>query len=221
MALITPDGTLSYPHLFTPQMPPNPRPGQKARFQTVLLFPKIMTEEDNQKLLQMKQAALKALQEKWGANVEKMLAEGALRWPFSKKFTNKRGELKYDPEKWQCLINPWSEQPPGIVSRYRGPDGKPAKIVDQQEIYSGCIARLSVNCFVYEAQGNWGVNFGLQNVQKRGDGPRLDNRQSAQDAFDAEDAPEAELDGAAPSGNAAAFDPGTMAAGSKLADLFT
>lgn len=217
--LITPDGSLSYPHLFTAQMPPNPRPGQKARFQTVLLFPKIMDEAQAALLLAMKRAALKAAKDEWGENIEQMIAQETVRWPFSKKWTNKRGEQKYDPEAWQCYISPWSEQPPGIVSRYKGADGKPAKIIDQQEIYAGCVARLSVNLFVYKAQGNWGVNFGLQNVQKRGDGPRLDNRQKAEDAFDGDDREEAELE----PGTASALtgDPGAVVAGNKLADLFS
>lgn len=219
MTLITPDGVLSHPHLFSPQMPPNPRPGQKARYQTVLLFPIDMPPDQQAMLLEMKKAALAALKEKWGERVEQMLKDGSLRWPFVKKWTNKRGEPKYDPEKWSCYINPWSEQPPGIVSRFRGSDGKPAKLTDQSEIYPGVLARLSVNLFVYEAQGNWGVNFGLQNVQKRGDGPRLDNRLSAQDTFDGEDAPEADMPAPGEAGTPATA-PGEPKIGTAMADLF-
>lgn len=225
MPLITPDGVLSYPNLFNPKLPPNPKPGQKPRYSTVLLFPVEMDEQQRALLLAMKNAALKALKDKWGERTEAMLTAGGLTWPFSKKWTNKMGEVKYDKDKWQCFINPWSEQAPGIVSQYRGADGKPMKLTDQSEIYAGAKARLSVNPFIYDISGNAGVAFGLQNVQKRGEGPRMDNRISAQDTFDAEDRPEAAMDisdvGSSGTPAADADGPIVPGEGSKLADLFT
>jgi len=218
--LITPDGTVSYPHLFAPRMPPNPRPGQKARYQCAVLFPKDMPDPEKELLLAMKRAALDAAKAKWGAKTEELIQAGTVRWPFSKKWTDKLGNQKYDPDKWQCFINPWSEQAPGIVSRYKGPDGKPMKVTDQSEVYAGAIVRVSVNVFVYEQSGNWGVNFGLQNVQLRGDGPRLDNRLSAADTFDADDRPEADITEAPTPGADPAMPPPAKVGGA-LADLFT
>lgn len=222
---ITPDGTLSHPHLFHPQMPPNPKPDTKPRYQTVLLFKKEMTEPQRALLLALKTAALNALKEKWGDRVEAMLADETLKWPFRKKWTDKLGQQKYDPEMWQCYINPWSHEAPGIVSRVRGLDGKPTKITDQKLIFPGAVCRLSVNPFIYQAQGNWGVAFGLQNVQKVADGPRLDNRLSAQDTFDADEDGHIDMEagpsmaGATDTGSPPPpLDPGKQEA--KLADLF-
>jgi Protein of unknown function (DUF2815) len=233
MSIITPDATISYPHLFTPTLPPNPRPGQKARYQCVLLFPRIMSEVDIAKLRSMKHEALKALQEKWGNKVEEMLQGGRLRWPFRKDWINAKGAVRYDEKLWQCFISPWSEQAPGIVSRFAGPDGKPTKLTDASLLYPGAVVRVSVNTFVYEQSGNLGVNFGLQNVQLRDSTtPRLDNRRNAEDEFEGEPRPEADLGDVGTGPGGATANPATtvgavpgaegqMQRGSTLTDLFT
>lgn len=66
---------------------------------------------------------------------------------------------------------------PGIVDRDRDP------IDDPSEIYSGMYARVSLNAFAYNTNGNKGVSFGLQNVQKLKDGTPLGNISRAEDDF--------------------------------------
>lgn len=71
-----------------------------------------------------------------------------------------------------------SLQPPGVV------DAKVQKIIDPAEIYPGAIVIATLSCFGWvNKKGGKGVSFGLGNVQKVGDGPRLDNRKAAEDDF--------------------------------------
>jgi hypothetical protein len=72
------------------------------------------------------------------------------------------------------------------VSKYAGSDGKPAKITNPDEIYAGVKARASVRFYAYDTNGNRGVAVALGNVQKTGEGQRLDGRMKAEDEFTAE-----------------------------------
>jgi hypothetical protein len=67
MSVFTPKCVISYPHLYTPQMPNEPRPGQKARYSCVLLFPQVMDDEDQVLFRALMEAALAKGIEKWGS----------------------------------------------------------------------------------------------------------------------------------------------------------
>lgn len=70
-----------------------------------------------------------------------------------------------------------SKQPPKVV------DAQVQPVLDQNEVYSGCYGRASVDFFAYNSAGKKGVGCGLQNVQKLEDGTPLGNRTSAEDDF--------------------------------------
>jgi Enterobacter phage Enc34, ssDNA-binding protein len=109
-----------------------------------------------------------------------------LRWPF--RDGAEKATMGYGPG--TTFINVTSNRQPGVVSKYAGAGGRPLPITDSAEIYPGCKVRASLTPFAYEVQGNRGVSFLLGNVQKLGDGPRLDGRLRAEDEFAAlEDAP--------------------------------
>jgi hypothetical protein len=55
----------------------------------------------------------------------------------------------------------------------------------EDEIYSGCFARVTVNAYAYDTSGNRGVAFGLRNVQKLGEGEKIGGRGSASSEFGA------------------------------------
>ena len=114
---------------------------------------------------------------------------GDLRLPFRKDKLTERG---YPPG--SIYINVRSKLSPGIVSRYAGVDGKPERITDPGQIYSGCIVRASLNAFAYDRAGNRGISLGLNNIQKLADGERLDGRLKAEDDFEALDHRTSELD---------------------------
>lgn len=63
----------------------------------------------------------------------------------------------------------YDDQPPGIAL----PTGVKLLTVDNGEVYSGRWAVCSLQPFAYEAQGNYGISFGIQNVQLLQHGERL------------------------------------------------
>lgn len=75
------------------------------------------------------------------------------------------------------FINANSPRRPGVVDLARNP------ILDQDEIYSGCYCRFSINFYPFSANGNNGVAVGLNNVQKVANGERLAGGSSAEDDF--------------------------------------
>ena len=68
------------------------------------------------------------------------------------------------------------DRPPAVVDNY----GKP--IIKADEVYSGCLALVSVNFYPFK-HGKGGIGAGLNHVMKRGEGERLDGRESADKAF--------------------------------------
>ena len=75
------------------------------------------------------------------------------------------------------FINANNSERPGVVDKRCSP------ILDKGEVYSGCYGHVDVSFFAYRHQGNAGVGAGLNNVMKVRDGERLDNRQTAEQAF--------------------------------------
>ena len=51
------------------------------------------------------------------------------------------------------------------------------------EVYSGCYARVSINFYAFNSNGNRGIACGLGNIQKVRDGEPLGGRSSAADDF--------------------------------------
>lgn len=56
-------------------------------------------------------------------------------------------------------------------------------ILDRSEVYSGCYARVSVNFYAFNSNGNRGIACGLGNIQKVRDGEPLGGKSSAADDF--------------------------------------
>lgn len=79
------------------------------------------------------------------------------------------------------FINASSERKPGIV------DADVNAIIDQDEFYSGCLGRVTVNFYAFSVSGNTGVAAGLGNLQKLEDGDRLSGGASAADDFGNDD----------------------------------
>lgn len=77
------------------------------------------------------------------------------------------------------FFNASSKNKPGIVDENVQP------ILDQSEVYSGCYARVSVNFYAYNANGNKGIAAGLGNIQKIKDGEPLGGATRAEDDFEA------------------------------------
>lgn len=89
------------------------------------------------------------------------------------------GDAERDDEayKGHWFINANSNTQPQIVDRAVKP------ILDRSEVYSGCYARVSLNFYAFNSNGNRGVACGLGNIQKVRDGEPLGGRTSAADDF--------------------------------------
>lgn len=89
------------------------------------------------------------------------------------------GDMEREDEayKGHYFINANSNTAPQIVDRAVKP------ILDRREVYSGCYARVSLNFYAFNSNGNKGVACGLGNIQKVRDGEPLGGRTNAVDDF--------------------------------------
>jgi hypothetical protein len=94
------------------------------------------------------------------------------------KFPLRDGDTNDDETlKGYYFFNASSTAQPGIVDRNRKP------IIDQDEVYSGVIAYVSVNFYAFNKNGNKGIAAGLNNILKYKDGERIAGKPSAQSDF--------------------------------------
>lgn len=76
------------------------------------------------------------------------------------------------------FINANSKDRPQIVDKSVKP------ILDQEEVYSGCYGRASINFYAFNQNGNRGIACGLGNLQKLADGEPLSSHANAKDDFE-------------------------------------
>ena len=89
------------------------------------------------------------------------------------------GDVERDDEAYKAhwFINANSTTAPQIVDRQVKP------ILDRSEVYSGCYARVSLNFFAFNSNGNKGIACGLGNIQKLRDGEPFGGKSTAADDF--------------------------------------
>lgn len=75
------------------------------------------------------------------------------------------------------FINVSSKTKPGVVDKNLN------EIIDKEEVYSGCYAKVSINFFSFDKAGSIGISAGLNNIMKVADGEQLSGRASAADDF--------------------------------------
>jgi len=74
---------------------------------------------------------------------------------------------KYPEYKGHYFINANTYNKPSVV------DAKMNDIIDKSELYSGCYGRVSIMPAAYNVDGNKGIKFYLNNVQKLAEGEPL------------------------------------------------
>lgn len=89
------------------------------------------------------------------------------------------GDTERSDEAYQnaMFLNANSKSAPQIVDRDCN------AILDKEEVYSGCYARVSLNFYAFNTNGNKGVACGLGNIQKLEDGEPLGNHSDAAEDF--------------------------------------
>lgn len=162
----TPEFRVSFPFVLKPQQPK--KADRDPKYSVVMLFKK------GADLSKLKAAVDAVLIDKYGS--KEKIPKG-LRMPF-----RDQGEKEFPGyEAGAIFITATSKQRPGLV------DQNVNDIFDETQFYAGCYAHATVRPFYYEAEGNKGVAFGLQNVQKLRDGESLSGRLKAADEFEAVD----------------------------------
>jgi hypothetical protein len=166
--LLTPQFRASYVQIFRPRK--NELNGE-MEYSVVAIFPK------DADLKPLHDAAKAAIVEKWGNDPAKW--PKPLRSPIRKnEEREKEGKLPDGYEAGGHFITLKAKQKPGLV------DQKLQTIIDETKVYSGCFMRAQVRAYAYDAKGNRGVSFGLQNLQFMADGEPLSGRMRAEDAFE-------------------------------------
>lgn len=157
---------LSYTHLFTKHNPNGD--AADGKYQTNVLIPKSEKKTIEALREAIETAKKQGIVSKWGGKEPKKLA-----LPLNDG-DDKDDELYEDT----FFVNAKCSTRPGIVDRNKAP------IVDEEEIYSGVWAIVSVTFFPYDTNGNRGIACGLNNVMKYKDDEKLGGRVSAQTDFD-------------------------------------
>ena len=174
--IVTPKAVLSYPHLAAPQK--KKKATDKEKYSATFVF------APGTDLSALQAIVNEVATERWGAKAPEMLKKGSLRSPFRTD-----AEAKGYPE-GSIFINTRSEQKPGLVYLYPEPGTtKPMKVEDKditKVFYPGAIVRAHIAAFAYDTDGNKGVSFALNHVQKVAEGERIDSRVDEQDAFEAD-----------------------------------
>lgn len=157
---------LSYVHLLEPYANED---GGKEKYSTAILIPK----EDHKTISAIKKAIESAKdlgrdKLKGAKNVSDTLRDGD-----EEKDTTESPEYAN-----HFFMNVSSATKPGII------DLNKRKVEDPEVVYSGVYARVSINFFAYNTNGNKGISAGLNNVQIVKDGDYLGGRASAESDFD-------------------------------------
>lgn len=156
---------LSYTHLFNKFNPGGD--SQEGKYMTNVLIP----AEEKETLAAIKKAIEEAkrsgITSKWGGKEPRTL-EMPLR---------DGDEKDDDVYAGKFYVNAKCSTRPGVVDRSKAP------IYDEEEVYSGMWAIVSVTFYPYDAKGNRGVACGLNNVMKFKDDEKLGGRSSAESDF--------------------------------------
>lgn len=169
--VVTGEVRLSYANLWEPRPGMN---GGKDKYSVSLIIPKKDTETI-QKIENAIDAAIEVGMSKFGG---KKPNKAALKLPLRDGDVEREDDEAYQDA---YFLNANSVQAPQIVDQSVQP------ILERSEVYSGVYARVSLNFYAYNVNGNRGVAVGLGNVQKLRDGAPLGGRTSATSDFDAVD----------------------------------
>jgi hypothetical protein len=155
----------SYLHVWEPAAVEE---GSQKKYSVSLIIPK----SDTDTVARIKnaiQSALEAGKAKFGGKI-----------PPSLKLPLRDGDIERADD--DAYLNSWflnanSSKQPGIVDQNVQP------ILRQDELYSGCYGRASINFFAFNTNGNKGIACGLNNIQKLSDGELLGGRTTAEFDF--------------------------------------
>lgn len=143
--------------------------GGAEKYSVSLIIPK----SDKKTISEIEKAIDNAIKEGASKFGGKIPNKAALKLPL------RDGDLERDDEAYKdsFFVNANSMTAPQIV------DTRVQPILDRNEVYSGVYARVSVNFYAFNSNGNKGIACGLGNIQKVRDGEPLSGRSNAADDF--------------------------------------
>ena len=143
--------------------------GSKPKYSVSLIIPK----GDTKTITDINAAIDAAIQEGAAKFGGKIPNKAALKLPL------RDGDIERDDDayKGSYFVNANSTTAPEVVDRSL------QRILDRNEVYSGCYARVSINFYAFNSNGNRGIACGLGNLQPVRDGEPLGGKPSAADDF--------------------------------------
>lgn len=146
---------ISYAHVFEPYS----NNGGEPKYSLCAIIPKSDKKTMGKIREAISAAAQKGKSTKWNGkmptNLKTPVHDGDEDRPDDPAFAN------------SYYFNCSSKKRPGVVDREMN------HIIDPDDVYSGCYARINVNFYPYDTSGNRGIAVGLNHVQKLDDGDRL------------------------------------------------
>ncbi len=162
---------LSYANVWEPKAPTE---GATPKYSVSLIIPK----SDTETIAKINEAINAAIEEGVGKFGGKKPNRAALKLPLRDGDVEREDDEAYANS---YFINANSTTAPQIV------DTKVQPILDRGEVYSGVYARVSINFYAFNSNGNRGIACGLGNIQKVRDGEPLGGKTNASAEFGALD----------------------------------
>jgi len=169
VVLKTPVFRVSFPQLFEPKA----YGGSPAKCSVVAVWAKKLEGQDLDRMKAMLRLAEKTAIEKFGEETFRKLRKlGKFKWPF------RDGEEKdmegFGPDVVFATLS--TKGLPGVIGRHK-------ERLGEEDVYAGCHAWATVTCYAFDNEGK-GVAFGLNNLQKVGEGAKFSQRTDAEEDFD-------------------------------------
>ena len=144
--------------------------GGAEKFSVSLIIPKA----DTKTLGAIQKAIDAAIEEGRGKFGGKVPSKATLKLPLRDGDVDRPDDEAYT----NCyFVNANSSSAPEIVDKSLNP------VLNRSEVYSGVYARVSINFYAFNSNGNRGIACGLGNIQKVRDGEPLGGKTSAADDF--------------------------------------
>lgn len=172
--VITGEVRLSYANIFEPKS----INGSDPKYSVSLIIDKNDTdtiEAINQAIENVKERDKSKLANKAGkipSNLKLPLRDGDEDRPDDEAYIN------------SYFVNANSKNAPAVVGTEKDKATGKAIPLYEDDVYSGCYARVSVNFYGFNTNGNIGIACGLGNIQKIADGERLAGGSSAEEDFE-------------------------------------
>jgi len=158
---------LSYANVWEPKAV---NEGATPKYSVSLIIPK----SDKETIAKINAAIDAAIEEGVGKFGGKKPNKAAIKLPLRDGDVEREDDEAYANS---YFLNANSTTAPQIV------DVKVQPILERSEVYSGVYARVSVNFYAFNSNGNKGIACGLGNIQKVRDGEPLGGKTNAADDF--------------------------------------